>query len=207
MRYEIDSGCVEILAIFNAKNICRKIRLPSEILILISEGIILFKEDRLPQNAREGIIFMLIVSIISVNTIGPIILGLERGFSVANYVETLKVIPFMWIIVILLVKLVAGPLVRKVLPKFVGQTDGFNARVLLNIVMNVTILSVLLTIIGTWVGMRQISLEPFHNFFPTWFRNFGVAFWIELLVAQPIARFAMKKIHASQANRAESISS
>lgn len=167
----------------------------------------MFKEDRLPQNAREGIIFMLIVSIISVNTIGPIILGLERGFSVANYVETLKVIPFMWIIVILLVKLVAGPLVRKVLPKFVGQTDGFNARVLLNIVMNVTILSVLLTIIGTWVGMRQISLEPFHNFFPTWFRNFGVAFWIELLVAQPIARFAMKKIHASQANRAESISS
>ncbi|OMC72527.1 hypothetical protein BK126_06605 [Paenibacillus sp. FSL H7-0326] len=150
---------------------------------------------------------MLIVSIISVNTIGPIILGLERGFSVANYVETLKVIPFMWIIVILLVKLVAGPLVRKVLPKFVGQTDGFNARVLLNIVMNVTILSVLLTIIGTWVGMRQISLEPFHNFFPTWFQNFGVAFWIELLVAQPIARFAMKKIHASQANRAESISS
>lgn len=167
----------------------------------------MFKEDRLPQNAREGIIFMLIVSIISVNTIGPIILGLERGFSVANYVETLKVIPFMWIIVILLVKLVAGPLVRKVLPKFVGQTDGFNARVLLNIVMNVTILSVLLTIIGTWVGMRQISLEPFHNFFPTWFRNFGVAFWIELLIAQPIARFAMKKIHASQANRAESISS
>ncbi|SDW35712.1 hypothetical protein [Paenibacillus sp. PDC88] len=167
----------------------------------------MFKEDRLPQNAREGIIFMLIVSIISVNTIGPIILGLERGFSVANYLETLKVIPFMWVIVILLVKLVAGPLVRKVLPKFVGQTDGFNARVLLNIVMNVTVLSVLLTIIGTWVGMRQISLEPFHNFFPTWFRNFGVAFWIELLVAQPIARFAMKKIHASQANRAANISS
>ncbi|GAK39013.1 hypothetical protein PUW24_14680 [Paenibacillus urinalis] len=167
----------------------------------------MFKEDRLPQNAREGIIFMLIVSIISVNTIGPIILGLERGFSVANYLETLKVIPFMWVIVILLVKLVAGPLVRKVLPKFVGKTDGFNARVLLNIVMNVTVLSVLLTIIGTWVGMRQISLEPFHNFFPTWFRNFGVAFWIELLVAQPIARFAMKKIHASQANRAENVSS
>ncbi|MFD2699632.1 hypothetical protein ACFSVM_04065 [Paenibacillus shunpengii] len=167
----------------------------------------MFKEDRLPQNAREGIIFMLIVSIISVNTIGPIILGLERGFSVANYLETLKVIPFMWVIVILLVKLVAGPLVRKVLPKFVGQTDGFNARVLLNIVMNVTVLSVLLTIIGTWVGMRQISLEAFHNFFPTWFRNFGVAFWIELLVAQPIARFAMKKIHASQANRAANISS
>ncbi|MNC38770.1 hypothetical protein D3C75_873950 [compost metagenome] len=102
-------------------------------------------------------------------------------------------------------RLVAGPLVGKVMPKFVGQTDGFNARVLLNIVSNVTVLSILLTIIGTWVGTKQISLEPFQNFFHSWFRNFGVAFWIELLIAQRVARFAMKKMHARQANRAESV--
>ncbi|MGQ3481336.1 hypothetical protein [Paenibacillus sp. TY11] len=156
----------------------------------------MYKEERLPQNAKEGILFLLIISIISVNTIAPIIMGLERGFSKENYLETLKIIPFMWIIVVLLVRLVAGPLVGKVIPKFVGQTDGFNARVLLNTLLNVTVLSMLLTIIGTWVGTKQISLEPFQNFFHSWFRNFGVAFWIELLVAQPIARFAMKKIHA-----------
>lgn len=132
-------------------------------------------------------------------------MGLERGFSKENYLETLKIIPFMWIIVVLLVRLVAGPLVGKVIPKFVGQTDGFNARVLLNTLLNVTVLSMLLTIIGTWVGTKQISLEPFQNFFHSWFRNFGVAFWIELLVAQPIARFAMKKIHARQASKAESV--
>lgn len=152
----------------------------------------MYKEERLPQNAKEGILFLLIISIISVNTIAPIIMGLERGFSKENYLETLKIIPFMWIIVVLLVRLVAGPLVGKVIPKFVGQTDGFNARVLLNTLLNVTVLSVLLTIIGTWVGTKQISLEPFQNFFHSWFRNFGVAFWIELLIAQPIARFAMK---------------
>ncbi|AUS26586.1 hypothetical protein MMB75_22550 [Paenibacillus sp. P2(2022)] len=153
----------------------------------------MYKEERLPQNAKEGILFLLIISIISVNTIAPIIMGLERGFSTKNYLETLKIIPFMWIIVVLLVRLVAGPLVGKVLPKLVGQTDGFNARVLLNTLLNVTVLSILLTIIGTWVGTKQISLEPFQNFFHSWFRNFGVAFWIELLVAQPIARFAMRK--------------
>ncbi|AOK92710.1 hypothetical protein [Paenibacillus polymyxa] len=165
----------------------------------------MYKEERLPQNAKEGILFLLIISIISVNTIAPIIMGLERGFSKENYLETLKIIPFMWIIVVLLVRLVAGPLVGKVIPKFVGQTDGFNARVLLNTLLNVTVLSMLLTIIGTWVGTKQISLEPFQNFFYSWFRNFGVAFWIELLVAQPIARFAMKKIHARQASKAESV--
>lgn len=156
------------------------------------------KEDRLPQNPKEGILFGLIISFLSVNTIAPIIMGMERGFSLENYFETLKIIPFMWLIVILLVSFVAEPLVGKVLPKFVGPTDGFNARVLLNIVMNVTVLSILLTIIGNWVGTKQISLEPFHNFFPRWFRNFGVAFWIELLFAQPIARFAMKQMHSRQ---------
>ncbi|MER2128035.1 hypothetical protein [Solibacillus sp.] len=33
-------------------------------------------------------------------------------------------------------------------------------------------------------------------------RNFAIAFWIELLIAQPIARFAMKKLHQSQRAKA-----
>jgi hypothetical protein len=165
----------------------------------------MYKEDRLPLNVKEGILFLFIISIISVNTIAPIIMGMERGFSKENYLETLKIIPFMWIIVVLLVRLVAGPLVGKVMTKFVGQTDGFNARVLLNTLLNVTVLSILLTIIGTWVGTKEISLDPFQNFFHSWFRNFGVAFWIELLIAQPIARFAMKKIHERQASQREGV--
>ena len=167
----------------------------------------MYKENRLPQNAKEGILFLLIISIISVNTIAPIIMGLERGFSKEVYLDTLKVIPFMWVIVVLLVRLVAGPIVHKVMPKFVGQTDGFIARVLLNILINVTVLSLLLTIIGTWVGTKQISLEPFKNFLHVWPRNFGVAFWIEMLIAQPIARYAMKSLHARQAKKVEIINS
>ncbi|MEF2965368.1 hypothetical protein V3851_05935 [Paenibacillus sp. M1] len=156
------------------------------------------REARLPQNGKESLLFLLIVSIISVNTIAPVIMGLERGFSKGVYLDTLKVIPVMWVIVVLLVRLVAGPLVGRVMPKFVGKTDGFNARVLLTIVLNVTVLSILLSIIGTWVGTKHISLEPFKNFLHIWPRNFGVAFWIELLIAQPIARFAMKKLHSRQ---------
>lgn len=167
----------------------------------------MYKEARLPQNAKEGILFVLIISIISVNTIAPIIMGLERGFSKETYLQTLKIIPFMWIIVILLVRLVAGPIVGKIMPKFVGQTDGFNARILLNTFLNVTVLSIFLSIIGPWIGTKQISLEPFQNFFHIWFRNFGVAFWIELMIAQPIARFVMKKMHAKQDAKAESINS
>ncbi|MEK3683086.1 hypothetical protein [Paenibacillus sp. FSL R10-2736] len=162
-------------------------------------------ETRLPRNAKEGLLFLLIVSIISVNTIAPLIVGLELGFSKEVYLDTLKILPFMWVIVVLLVRLVAGPIVRKVLPKFTGQTDGFNARVLLNILLNVTVLSVSLSIIGTWVGTGHVSLEPVRNFLHIWPRNFGIAFWIELLVAQPIARLAMKTLHARQDRKAQSV--
>ena len=162
-------------------------------------------DARLPRSAKEGILFLLIVSIISVNTIAPLIVGLERGFSKEVYLDTLKIIPFMWIIVVFLVKVVAGPIVGKVMPKFMGQSDGFNARILLNTLLNVSVLSILLSIIGTWVGTKQISLEPFKNYLHIWPRNFGIAFWIELLVAQPIARFVMKTIHQRQASNAESL--
>ena len=161
----------------------------------------MYKEEELPENAKEGILFMLIISLISVNTIALIIVGLERGFSKEVYMEMLKIVPIMWIIVVLLVRLVAGPVVSKVMPMFVGKIDGFNARVLLNTLLHVTVLSLILSINGTWVGMDGISLEPFKSFLHIWPRNFVIAFWIELLVAQPIARFAMKKLHQSQARK------
>lgn len=161
----------------------------------------MYKENRLPQSAAEGIIFMLVISFISVNTIAPIIMFMEIGLNLQTYVEFFKIMPVMWIIVILLVRFAAGPLIGKIMPKFQGETDGFNARILLNIVMNVTILSLTLTVIGTWVGSREISADIFTRFFPTWFRNFGIAFWIEVIVAQPIARFVMVKIHENKAGK------
>jgi hypothetical protein len=45
----------------------------------------MYREDRLPQSPKEGIIFMVIISIISVNTIAPIIMMLEFGFSKESY--------------------------------------------------------------------------------------------------------------------------
>lgn len=94
-------------------------------------------------------------------------MGLERGFSKEVYMDGLKVIPIMWVIVVLCVKLIAGPL----------------------------------------VGTKHISLDPLKNFLHTWPRNFGVAFWIEVLVAQPIARYAMKILHSRQASKAASVQS
>ena len=163
------------------------------------------EETRLPRNGKEFVLFLAIISILSVNIIAPLIMGFEFGFSKEVYFETLQVIPFVWICVILLVTLVANPIVGKLVAKFTEPTDGFNARILFTILFSVTILSVLLTVIGSWIGMREISLKPIQTFFYDWPRNFFIAFWVEALIAQPIARFAMKKLHASQTRKAESV--
>ena len=180
------------------------IRLPSEMKNVEMTNS-MHGETRLPRNGKEGIIFLFIISIISVNTIAPIIVGLERGFSKEVYFDTLRILPIMWVIVVFSVRFIAGPIVKRLMPKFVGQTDGFNARVLLNTVLNVTVLSICLTIIGTWVGSGQITMEPIENFFSIWPRNFGVAFWIELIIAQPIARYVMKQIHERQEQKELSV--
>lgn len=159
------------------------------------------EETRLPRNGKEFILFLAIISILSVNIIAPIIMGFEFGFTKDVYMETLQVLPFVWVCVILLVTLVTNPLVNKLVPLYVKPTDSFNARVLFTILFSVTILSILLTVIGSWIGMREFSLEPLKNFFYNWPRNFFIAFWVEVLIAQPIARFAMKKLHASQARK------
>lgn len=102
---------------------------------------------------------------------------------------------------VLLVTLAANPIVSKLIPKFVKPTDGFNAQVLFNILFSITILSILLTVIGSWIGMRDINMEPIQTFFYDWPRYFVIAFWVETLIAQPVARLAMKKLHANQGSK------
>lgn len=52
-------------------------------------------------------------------------------------------------------------------------------------------MSIFLTVIGTWIGNRQMNIEPIRMFFYKWPRNFA----IELFIAQPIARLVILKIH------------
>jgi len=156
-------------------------------------------ETRLPWNAKEGILFLLIISIISVNIIAPLITASELGaFNLEIWFNTLQVIPFVWISVVLLQTLIAGKLADKLVNKFVETTDGFNSRIMFNLVFNVTIMSIILTIVATMIAQGKISWNPFHTFFISWPRNFFISFWVEAVVAQPIARFAMRKLHESQ---------
>lgn len=152
---------------------------------------------KLPRNKKEFVLFVAVISIISVNIIAPLISCFETGFHMYVWADALKVIPFIWLCVIALVLITYKP-AEWLTAKIVEEGDSFNAHIIVNILCTVFFMSIFLTVIGTWIGSRQISLEPIKLFFCKWPRNFAVSFAVEALIAQPIARFIMLKLHSAQ---------
>lgn len=149
---------------------------------------------KLPRNKKEFALFILVISIISVNVIAPLITCFEVGFHLSVWKDVLTVIPFIWVAVVILVLLTYNP-AEWLTKKIAKEGDSLSATITINILCTVFLLSIFLTVIGTWIGTRHISIEPITDFFYKWPRNFSIAFFIELLIAQPIARFVMLKYH------------
>lgn len=152
---------------------------------------------RLPRNKKEFALFMAVISIISVNIIAPLITCFEVGFHMHVWVEAIKVIPFIWICVIALVLITYKP-AEWLTAKIVDEGDGFNSHILINILCTVLLMSIFLTVIGTWIGSGQVSMDPIHMFFYKWPRNFAISLAVEACIAQPIARMVMLKMHQIQ---------
>lgn len=159
-------------------------------------------ETRLPHNQKEGFLYGSIIAIISVIFMLFINIGSEFGTINRNIIIIiLKLIPIFWVIALLLESLIIGRIASKLVEKFSEPSDSFNAKILFNILFCVLGMSIVLTIIGGMIGSGKISLVPFKTFFLHWPRNFCAAFWCEILLAQPIARFTMKKIHKKKKNK------
>ena len=149
---------------------------------------------KLPRNKKEFALFMAIISILSVNIIAPLITCLELEFSLEIWADVLKALPLIWICVVALVLLTYKP-AEWLTGKIVKPGDSFSAHMVVNALCSVLLMSVFLTVIGTWIGSRQISLEPIRMFFYKWPRNFAISFGVEACIAQPIARMAMASLH------------
>ena len=149
---------------------------------------------KLPRNKKEFALFMVVISIISVNIIAPLITFFEAGFQFYICLDTIKVIPLIWVTVIALVLITYKP-AQWLTDRVVEEGDSFGSHVTINIMFTVFLMSILLTVVGTWIGTRRVSLEPIRLFFYKWPRNFAIAFFVESCIAQPIARVVMLKIH------------
>ena len=148
----------------------------------------------LPRSKKEFALFMAVISIISVNIIAPLITCFEAGFHMYVWADAIKIIPFIWISVIALVLITFKP-AEWLTSRIVKEGDSFTSHITINILCTVFLMSIFLNVIGTWIGTRQVSMDPIRMFFYKWPRNFSISFAVELLIAQPIARWVMLKIH------------
>lgn len=149
---------------------------------------------KLPRNKKETAIFIAIISIISVNIIAPLITCFEIGFSMNVWADVMKVLPLIWVSVVVFVLLTFKP-AEIMTEKIIKKEDSFNSHIIVNTLCTVFLMSIFLTVIGIWIGMRSINMEPIKMFFYKWPRNFAIALAVELLIAQPIARLVMVKLH------------
>lgn len=158
----------------------------------------MMQEVRLPQNKKEGFLYGSIICLITVIVMLILNIGTAfGGFPKEAILAILKLIPIIWIVAMLVESFVVGKIASKLVNKFTETSDGFNSHILFNILFCVTGMSAIMTILGSLIG-NGISFEPFLTFFSHWPRNFCVAFWCEILLAQPISRFSMKMLHNHQ---------
>lgn len=152
---------------------------------------------KLPRNKREMALFMAIVSITSVNIIAPLITFFELGFHFSVWLNVLRVIPFIWMSVIILVLVTYQP-AKWLTSKIVSEGDSFRAFLCANTFASVFCMSIFLTVIGSWIGNRSISWDPLRLFFYKWPRNFTISLGVEALIAQPFARAILFNLHQKQ---------
>lgn len=148
----------------------------------------------LPRSTREFLAFLLVISVISVNIIPVLIAGVTDGFTVESWVQVLRVLPLLWLVVIAVVLLTYKPAEWLTL-RLVRPSDSFNAHILANTLCSVVLISVVLTVIGPWIAGWSVTTEPLANFLDLWPRNFVIAFAVEAVIAQPIARLVMRGHH------------
>lgn len=157
------------------------------------------KENRLPHNAKEGMLYGAIICAITAIIMSTVNISLGFGkFDTEVLLIVLKSLPLVWIIAMLLETLVVGRIAEKLMHTFSDTTDGFNAKILFTIFFTVIGMSLSMTVIGDMMG-NGISLASFAAL-AHWPRNFCIALFCELLIAQPPARFVMKKLHERQEN-------
>ena len=152
---------------------------------------------KLPRNKKEFALFLAIVSILSVSIISPIITGFELGFTFDMWQGAMKTAPFIWVTVVIMVLLI-HPVADKISEKIVHPKDSFNSQIIVNILCNVLLMSLFMTVFGTWIGMRKIDLAIFSHYFYVWPRNFTISLIVEMLIAQPIARGVLYQLHLKQ---------
>ncbi|HJF34348.1 MAG TPA: DUF2798 domain-containing protein [Sporosarcina psychrophila] len=163
------------------------------------------QETRLPRNGKEGALYGAIICTLTVLFMVSLNVILVFGeFNQEAALTIIKMLPIFWIIAMIIEPVLIGRIAEKLVKKFTQPTDSFNAKIIFRILFTVLGMSICMTLIADIIG-NGFSSTIFSNFLTNWPRNFLIVLIAESLVIQPIARFAMVKLHASQDKKSQAV--
>ncbi|MBE6521636.1 MAG: DUF2798 domain-containing protein [Thermoplasmata archaeon] len=169
------------------------------------------QEFRLPWNAREGIIYGCVIAALSSLIIGGYNVYDNMGYTLDTFgdfaARYIVIWPVMFLVAFTLANTVVGWGAKKIVHRYIGPEDSSNAYLCFNLIACVLLMSVILTFLGGLVGETIGYLlggtpidvmELIENWPRIWPRNFCIAFWVEMLIAQPAARMVMVRMHKAK---------
>ena len=159
----------------------------------------------MPTNKKEGLIFGISMCLIMVFFMGLLNISIHLGgFNLNSIKTTLIAFPVTFIIAFILENLVIGKINHMLLAKFVDKSDSTIAYILFNCFFIVTLMSLVMTIIGGFLGGDNAQ-TIFSEFFIRWPRNFCAAFFLNILVAGPISRAILRAIQSQYTQSATTL--
>lgn len=160
------------------------------------------EELRLPWNPKEGLLFGGIIGFISSCLIG----GANVYLSVDNdwVFAFITSLPIVFAVVMLISNTYVSWIAGRVVRHYVHPQDHPNTYICYNLIICVLLMSVSMSLLGPFSGqVADFIFNGTHFDVPyifehwrfIWPRNFCIAFWVEMCVAQPAARAVMTHIH------------
>ena len=149
----------------------------------------------LPRNGKEGLIYGGIICALSCIFMSTLNISINMGgISKESIMISLKSFPLVFVIAMLVEGLFVGKIAENLVEKFSSPTDSFNAYIMFRVFFTVIGMSIIMTLVGGIFGFG-FNIEVLKEFPMVWPRNFCIAIFYELIIAQPIARKVMRMMH------------
>ena len=150
----------------------------------------------MPSNKKEGIIYGISICFIMVFFMGLLNISIHLGsLNINSLKTTIIAFPVTFVIAFVLETFFVGKINHILLSKFVPENDSTNSYILFNCFFIVTMMSLIMTIIGGFLGGDNAQ-TIFSEFFIRWPRNFCAAFFLNILIAGPISRIILRLIQS-----------
>lgn len=160
------------------------------------------EELRLPWNPKEGLLFGGIIAFISCCLIGGANIYLSVGDNWGHAMITS--FPLVFVFAMLISNTYVSWISGRVVKHFVHPQDHPDTYICYNLIVCVLLMSISMSLLGPFSGQvagvifdgEHLDIaEIFEHWRFIWPRNFCIAFWVEMCVAQPVARKVMTQIH------------